>query len=129
MQRYHTPEMTHAERIQFDAEMNDFIDRLDRLDPRAEEEDTARFEAMADEHEEIEFGRGAMEARRYFPISVQMQQFWSTQCILRYEQANEKQSGIWTGREFRPWQGDAEVRRSKEEAKQESLQEKERLVK
>ena len=56
------PEMTHAERIQFEAEMNDFIDRLDALDPRFQAEDNARFEAMADEHEEIEFGRAVMGA-------------------------------------------------------------------
>ena len=53
-------DLSPADKVQFEAELNDFIDRLDALDPRFREDEDARFEAMADEHEEIEFGMAAM---------------------------------------------------------------------
>jgi len=54
--------MNEEEIIQFQSELNDFIDHLDTLDPRFREDEDARWEAMADEHEEIEFGRAVMGA-------------------------------------------------------------------
>ena len=55
-------DLSPADKVQFEAEMNDFIDRLDALDPRFREDDDARWEAMADENEELEFGRAVMGA-------------------------------------------------------------------
>lgn len=53
-------DLSPAKRIQFEAELNEFIDALDTLDPRVNED--AEWEAMADEHEEIEFGMAVMGA-------------------------------------------------------------------
>jgi len=49
--------MSEQEIIQFQSELNEFIDALDSL--QREEED-ARWEAMAEENEEIEFGMAVM---------------------------------------------------------------------
>ena len=54
--------MNEEEIIQFQSELNDFIDHLDSLDPRFREDEDARWEARADENEEIEFGRAVMGA-------------------------------------------------------------------
>lgn len=54
--------MNEEQIIQFQAELNDFIDRLDALDPRFREDEDARWEEMADEFDEIEFGRAVMGA-------------------------------------------------------------------
>jgi len=56
--------MNEEQIIQFQAELNDFIDRLDALDPRfrEDEDEDARWEKMADEFDEIEFGRAVMGA-------------------------------------------------------------------
>ena len=51
--------MSEQEIIQFQSELNEFIDILDSL--QREEEDS-RWEAMAEENEEIEFGRAVMGA-------------------------------------------------------------------
>ena len=53
-------DLSPADRTQFEMELNEFIDRLDALDRRFNDDE--RFEAMADEHEEIEFGRAVMGA-------------------------------------------------------------------
>jgi len=57
-------DMNEEQIIQFQAELNDFIDRLDALDPRfrEDEDEDARWEKMADEFDEIEFGRAVMGA-------------------------------------------------------------------
>lgn len=55
-------DLSPTDRIQFEAEMNDFIDRLDALDPRFRDDEDERISALAEEHEEIEFGRAVMGA-------------------------------------------------------------------
>ena len=55
-------DLSLSDRIQFEAEMNDFIDRLDALDPRFADDEDERIGALADEHEEMEFGRAVMGA-------------------------------------------------------------------
>jgi hypothetical protein len=54
--------MNEEEIIQFQSELNDFIDRLDSLDLRFREDEDSRWEEMAEENEEIEFGRAVMGA-------------------------------------------------------------------